>query len=75
MMHQQMYAFEPSLCVTPNDDGTVTFVYDLSSGVRHDDWIATYPCDEVFAAFSRFLKRTGWVPEGHPAHAVIRGDR
>ncbi|MEQ1494061.1 MAG: hypothetical protein ABL932_26325 [Terricaulis sp.] len=70
-MHQQIYDFEPSLLVTPGASGTVTFVYEMSSGARYDDWTATYPNEELFAAFSRFLKRTGWIPEGHPAHEVI----
>lgn len=73
MMHQQIYTFEPSLLVTPNPDGTVTFTYDMSSGTHDKDWTATYPSDQVFSAFSGFLKRVGWVPEGHPAHDVIEG--
>ena len=73
MMHQQMYVFEPSLVIAPNVDGTVTFTYEMSSGKHNEDWTATYPSDHVLAAFSRFLTRVGWVPGGHPAHAVLMG--
>lgn len=73
MMHKQMYVFEPSLTVAPNLDKTITFEYSGSSGKHNADWTATYPPEEVFAAFSRFLKRVGWIPDGHPAHAVLLG--
>lgn len=75
MMHKQMYTFEPSLVIAPTGDDAFTFTYLLSSGKHDGDWTATYPSGQVFAAFSRFLKRVGWVPEGHPAHAVLTAEQ
>ncbi|WP_395646432.1 hypothetical protein [Terricaulis sp.] len=76
MMHKKIYSLEPSLLIDPNTDGSFTFTYVFSSGSwPKDDWTATYPAEQLMPAFSRFLKRVGWVPEGHPAHAILVGDR
>lgn len=74
MMHQRLYPMEPSLIIDPNLDGTFKFTYDRSSPLRRTDWTKIYPKTELMQAFSRFLIRVGWVPRGHPAHAILTGD-
>lgn len=76
MMHAVLYVDEPRLVILAKPDRTYTFEFrhpKRPPGRRNEDWNATYPADQVLPAFSRFLGRVGWIPEGHPAHAILLG--
>lgn len=74
MMHDLIYPDEPALVVAPAPDAKYTLIFEHPWSPLKDDWQATYDAASLPSAFSRFLKRVGWVPEGHPAHKVLLGE-
>lgn len=52
-------------------DGQLVFEYVHSHRDPRQDWRATYPPEQVLAAFYRFVTRAGWFPEGHPMLAGL----
>jgi hypothetical protein len=83
--HEVAAMLDPRLTIMPTEDHLYCMTYEFSAGfrgqplgskdVRERDWTATYGATDLIPAFSRFLSRVGWFPEGHPAHRVLLGEQ
>lgn len=71
MMHERIYFLEPRLRMEPQHDRTFRLTFVHPHLRTKDDWTATYAGDRLAPAVSRFLARVGWIPESHPAHAIL----